>query len=78
MATKKEDKKAEKDAKGKDAGKDARAAEAKPALDPIPMSEALQAELAELTSTQRAAVLMLLLGEQQASDIIRYLNPKEV
>jgi len=78
MATKKEDKKAEKDAKGKDAGKDARAAEAKPALDPIPMSEALQAELEELTSTQRAAVLMLLLGEQQASDIIRYLNPKEV
>ena len=78
MATKKEDKKAEKDAKGKDAGKDARAAEAKPALDPVPMSEALQAELAELTSTQRAAVLMLLLGEQQASDIIRYLNPKEV
>ena len=78
MATKKEDKKAEKDAKGKDAGKDARAAEAKPALDPIPMSEALQAELAELTSTQRAAVLMLLLGGQQASDIIRYLNPKEV
>ena len=78
MATKKEDKKAEKDAKGKDAGKDARAAEAKPALDPIPMSEALQAELAELTSTQRAAVLMLLLGEQQASDIIRYLKPKEV
>ena len=31
-----------------------------------------------MTSTQRAAVLMLLLGEEQASDIIRFLNPKEV
>ena len=55
MATKKDDKKPEKDAKG--------APEAKPSLDPVPMSEALQAELEELTSTQRAAVLMLLLGE---------------
>ena len=73
MATKKDDKKPEKDAKGAKG-----APEAKPSLDPIPMSEALQAELEELTSTQRAAVLMLLLGEQQASDIIRYLNPKEV
>ena len=57
MATKKDDKKPEKDAKGAKG-----APEAKPSLDPIPMSEALQAELEELTSTQRAAVLMLLLG----------------
>ncbi len=35
-------------------------------------------ELAAMSTTERAAVLMLLLGEQQASDIIRYLNPKEV
>ncbi|MEI7536378.1 MAG: flagellar motor switch protein FliG [Comamonadaceae bacterium] len=35
-------------------------------------------ELANMSSTERAAVLMLLLGEQQAADIIRYLNPKEV
>jgi flagellar motor switch protein FliG len=35
-------------------------------------------ELEELTNIQRAAVLMLLLGEQQAADIIKYLNPKEV
>ena len=35
-------------------------------------------ELASMSTTERAAVLMLLLGEQQASDIIRYLNPKEV
>ncbi len=73
MATKKDDKKPEKNAKAAKG-----ALEAKPSLDPVPMSEALQAELEELTSTQRAAVLMLLLGEQQASDIIRYLNPKEV
>lgn len=35
-------------------------------------------ELAAMSTTERAAVLMLLLGEQQAADIIRYLNPKEV
>ncbi len=39
---------------------------------------ALDKEMAELSGTQRAAVLMLLLGEQQAAEIIRYLNPKEV
>jgi flagellar motor switch protein FliG len=38
----------------------------------------LRQEMAAMTSTQRAAVLMLLLGEEQASDIIRFLNPKEV
>jgi len=42
------------------------------------MSEVLRRELADMTSNQRAAVLMLLLGEQQAADIIRFLNPKEV
>jgi flagellar motor switch protein FliG len=31
-----------------------------------------------MTGTQRAAVLMLLLGEEQASNIISFLNPKEV
>ena len=41
-------------------------------------TEALRQEMADMTSTQRAAVLMLLLGEEQASDIIRFLNPKEV
>jgi flagellar motor switch protein FliG len=43
-----------------------------------PMSESLRQELANMTGTQRAAVLMLLLGEQQAAEIIRFLNPKEV
>ena len=42
------------------------------------ISEELKQELAELTNTQRAAVLMLLLGEDLASNIISYLDPKEV
>ena len=58
--------------KGKDAAADPLAASA------IPMTDELRQELDELTNTQRAAVLMLLLGEQQASEIIRYMNPREV
>ena len=46
--------------------------------DTIVMTDKLRAELAGITSTQRAAVLMLLLGEEQAAEIIKYLNPKEV
>jgi flagellar motor switch protein FliG len=38
----------------------------------------LKAEMAAMTSTQRAAVLMLLLGEEQAAEIVKYLSPKEV
>ena len=72
---KKKDAKAAKDGKAGKGGKDT--AVAKPA-EAVAMSEALQEELAELNGTQRAAVLVLLLGEQQASDIIRYMNPKEV
>jgi len=41
-------------------------------------NEALAAELEALSTTQRAAVLMLLLGEDQAASIIRYMDPKEV
>ena len=70
-----------KDAKGKDS-KDAKDDKAAPATalvtTDVVMTEELEQELAELTTTQRAAVLMLLLGEQQASEIIRFLNPKEV
>ena len=40
--------------------------------------DALRKEMAAMTGTQRAAVLMLLLGEEQASNIISFLNPKEV
>ena len=89
MATKKDnDKDAKgKDAKGKDAkGKDAKGKDGKEVKEvasalgdaPILMTEELQKELDALTGAQRAAVLMLLLGEQQAAEIIRFLNPKEV
>lgn len=80
MAEKKENEVKEKEPKSK-AGKDApKPADAeKPAKnEPPPMSEALKQELAEMTNTQRAAVLMLLLGEELASNIISYLDPKEV
>lgn len=40
--------------------------------------ERLQQELAEITPTERAAVLLLLLGEEQAAQIIRFLSPREV
>ena len=42
------------------------------------MTDALRVELEYMSGSQRAAVLMLLLGEQQASEIIKYLDPKEV
>ncbi len=35
-------------------------------------------ELENMTSTEKAAVIMLLLGEQQAADIIKFLSPREV
>jgi len=41
-------------------------------------AEALRLEMAAMSGAQRAAVLMLLLGEQQASEIIKFLDPKEV
>lgn len=80
MAEKKENEGKEKEPKSK-AAKDApKSADAeKPAKnEPAPMSEALKQELADMTNTQRAAVLMLLLGEELASNIISYLDPKEV
>lgn len=45
---------------------------------PEPMSDATRRELESLTDIQCAAVLMLLLGEQEAANIISYLSPKEV
>jgi flagellar motor switch protein FliG len=79
-ADKAADKKA--DPKAKEAGKDAAAAKVDAPSLPAPRgpvySEAVRAEVEKLTTTERAAVMMLLLGEQQAADIIRYLNPKEV
>jgi flagellar motor switch protein FliG len=44
----------------------------------VAMSDELKKELEEITNVQRAAVLMLLLGEDLASNIISYLDPKEV
>ena len=40
--------------------------------------QALEREMANMTGVQRAAVLMLLLGEQQAAELIKYMDPKEV
>ena len=45
---------------------------------PEALPDSVREEMELLTTTQRAAVLMLLLGEQQAADIIKFLNPKEV
>jgi flagellar motor switch protein FliG len=41
-------------------------------------AEKLRIEMSNISGAQRAAVLMLLLGEQQASEIIKFLNPGEV
>ena len=41
-------------------------------------AEKLRVEMASISGAQRAAVLMLLLGEQQASEIVKFLNPTEV
>lgn len=41
-------------------------------------AEALRLEMAAMSGSQRAAVLMLLLGEQQAAEIVKFLDPKEV
>jgi flagellar motor switch protein FliG len=44
----------------------------------IEAAEKLRIEMTNISGAQRAAVLMLLLGEQQASEIIKFLNPGEV
>ncbi len=42
------------------------------------LSELAKNEIALLTSIERAAVLLLLLGEEQAANIIAFLSPREV
>jgi flagellar motor switch protein FliG len=42
------------------------------------MSEETRNELAVLTRSERAAVILLLLGEEQAADIISFMSPREV
>ena len=32
----------------------------------------------ELTGTQKSAILMMLLGEDEASEVLKHLTPKEV
>ena len=48
------------------------AAEEKPVISP------LQAQFNVMSGTEKAAVIMLLLGEQQAADVIRFMAPREV
>ena len=48
------------------------AAEEKPEISP------LQAQFNVMSGTEKAAVIMLLLGEQQAADVIRFMAPREV
>ena len=42
------------------------------------LPEYVRRELEAMTSTERAAVIMLLMGEAQAAEAIRFMNPKEV
>lgn len=44
----------------------------------VAIPDSVRTELEIMTTTQRAAVIMLLLGEQQAADILKYLSPREV
>ena len=37
-----------------------------------------QDEYSKLSGTQKCAILMMLLGEEEASEILRNLGPKEV
>ena len=45
---------------------------------PPVLSDKVREEIEGLTSTERAAVLLLLLGEKEAAGIIKYMNPREV
>jgi len=47
-------------------------------VEETPKASPLDAEFAAMASAQKAAVLMLLLGEEQAADIMRFLNRREV
>lgn len=54
---------------------------AEPAVNQIPQGpdpEQIAAEVAALSNTQRAAVMLMLLGEEEAASVIRHLAPKEV
>ena len=42
------------------------------------LPEVLREEIQGLTQADRAAVLLLLLGEEEAANILKYMNPAEV
>ena len=42
------------------------------------LPEVLREEIEGLTQADRAAVLLLLLGEEEAANILKYMNPSEV
>ena len=42
------------------------------------LPEVLREEIEGLTQADRAAVLLLLLGEEEAANILKYMNPAEV
>ncbi len=47
-------------------------------VEETPEISPLQAEFNRMSGTDRSAVIMLLLGEQQAADVIRFMSPREV
>lgn len=74
----------DKDSKGKAAAGAAAKGRKEPGTDlakvptvPI-IADEVREEIENLTGAQRAAVLMLLLGEQQAAEIMRFFDPREV
>jgi flagellar motor switch protein FliG len=50
----------------------------KDAIEIDPQQEEIEQQYKTMTGSQRAAVIMLLLGEQHAANIIKFLEPKEV
>ena len=48
------------------------------AIEIDPQQEEIEQQYKTMTGSQRAAIIMLLLGEQHAANIIKYLEPKEV
>ena len=55
-----------------------KAKKGKAIADETPEISPLQAEFNRMSGTDRSAVIMLLLGEQQAADVIRFMSPREV
>ena len=55
-----------------------KAKKGKAAVEETPEISPLQEEFNRMSGTDRAAVIMLLLGEQQAADVIRFMSPREV